>query len=158
MESVLYFESGTSFTPESVLSILKFLDSQVSSFSTLESGVSPISHVSPITQVYTRRGKNLPVNTNSIQTIQNHETCASPMSLHIPHTIVESDEATEPLEPTPFDPPTLAHISPSLVSDLHLPIALRKEPRNCPSTRYPLDRFCTYANLSIDYRAFTIHL
>jgi hypothetical protein len=40
MEFVPYFESGTFFTPESVLSILKFPDRQISSFSNPKSGMS----------------------------------------------------------------------------------------------------------------------
>jgi hypothetical protein len=49
MEYVMYFEYGTSFTPEPVLSILKFPNSQVSSFSTPESdelqiNLSPENH------------------------------------------------------------------------------------------------------------------
>jgi hypothetical protein len=49
----MYIKSSISFIIELVLSILKFFDSQVSSFSTPESGVSLTPSLSPITQVYT---------------------------------------------------------------------------------------------------------
>jgi hypothetical protein len=82
----------------------------------------------------------------------------SPMLLNISHIIVESNEATKSHELTSSDSPTLAPTSPSLVSNIDIPIALRKEPHNCPSTRYPLHHFCTYANLSTNHCVFTTHL
>jgi hypothetical protein len=134
---------------------MKFSYSQISYFSTPESGVSIIPYAPSITQVYAQRSKNLLVNIDSVQTMQDHETCVSPVLLLIPPIIVEYDEATKSREPTPSDPPTLTTTSLSSVSDIDLPIALRKEPHNYPSIRYPLDHFCTYANLSTDHLAFT---
>jgi hypothetical protein len=123
-----------------IMSILKYSDVHIGSSSILESGMSLTPLVPPITRVYTRRGKNLPVDINSVQTIHDHETCGSP---------IEPDPTTQSAAPASNPPP---------ISNLDLPIALRKVSRTCPSTRYPLDRFYSYAALSTHHRAFTMSL
>jgi hypothetical protein len=101
MESFSYFlnsESSplsTSNNSPPIMIILKYSDVHINSSLILESGMPPTPLVPPITQVYTRMGKNLPVDTNSVQTIQDYETCASP---------VESGPTTE--SPMPASNPT----------------------------------------------------
>ena len=133
-------------------------------------------------RLYTRRGKKHHVGTNSVQTMQNHETCSSPETLHIspdpttesepnpttkskpdPTTESEPDPTTESAQsptqapdPPSSSPPIPTFSPPPHIFDYDLPIALRKESRTC--TRYPLNRFCTYAALSTDHRAFTTSL
>jgi hypothetical protein len=77
MDSILYFESGTSFTFEPILSIMKFLYSRISSFFTPKSGVQLTPLVPPITLLYIQMGKSFSIKTYSAQTIQDEKTCVS---------------------------------------------------------------------------------
>lgn len=82
--------------------------------------------------------------------MQDHEPCTYPLLLHTLASTTESDRTIES--------PPHAPNSPSHTSDLDFPMAFRKEPRNYPSTRYPLNHLCACTTLSTDHRAFTTSL
>lgn len=88
--------------------------------------------------------------------MQDHETCSS---LVEPDPITESPQSpTQTPDPITPSPPLPAPIPQPQISDLDLPIALRKGSCPCPSTRNPLDRFCSYTALSTDHHTFTTSL
>jgi hypothetical protein len=117
MEFVSYFlnsdSSPLSMSRNSppIMTILTYPDVHIGSSSILESGVSPTSPVPPITQVYTRRRKNLPIDTNYVQTMQDHEACASPVepdpTTTSPQSLTHAPYPTTliPHIPTPFPLP-----------------------------------------------------
>ena len=145
MESVPYFlnsESGalsTSSNSPPIMTILKYPDVHIGSSLILKSGMSLTLPVPPITQVYTRRGKNHPVNTNSIQIMQDHETCSSPVE---PDPITESPQSpTETPDPTHLihrfllqshnlKSPILTFLLPSVKAYVNAPVP------DIPSTTY----------------------
>jgi hypothetical protein len=91
--------------------------------------------MSPITQAYTRRDKNLSVDTYYVQTMQGHETYASPIE---PDLTTESLQSLIPaidlVTPSPHIPTSLP---PSQISDLDLSIALRKAHVHAPTLDIP---------------------